>query len=273
MQPRSRELWYAFGAIIIISAVYLVVVVRLGTVPGASELFGHALGIFGFLFMLMTETLYSLRKRSRRARWGRMSTWLRFHIFTGLVGPYMVLLHTSWKFGGLAGIVTALMIVVVMSGIVGRYIYTAVPRTADGVEVEAGEVEARISAAEAELQRWLAIQPEAAQALALHVDAVPEFTQRGGILLVLGRSLLEWGYRLEWWREKRRLKASLRAQAQELEGLLRRRQALRRQLASLARARQMLATWHSVHIPLGMALFAAAFVHIGAAIYFATLLR
>ena len=67
-------------------------------IPPASELFGHGLGILGFILMLMTETLYSLRKRSRSVKWGKMSIWLQFHIFTGLVGPYMVLLHTSWKF-------------------------------------------------------------------------------------------------------------------------------------------------------------------------------
>jgi hypothetical protein len=35
----------------------------------------------------------------------------------------------------------------------------------------------------------------------------------------------------------------------------------------------MLAIWHTLHIPLGMALFTAAFIHIGAAIYYATLLH
>jgi hypothetical protein len=34
-----------------------------------------------------------------------------------------------------------------------------------------------------------------------------------------------------------------------------------------------MALWHTLHVPLGLALFAAAFVHIGAAIYYATLLR
>jgi len=36
---------------------------------------------------------------------------------------------------------------------------------------------------------------------------------------------------------------------------------------------RLLALWHSVHIPLGLTLFTAAFIHIGAAIYYATLLR
>ncbi len=34
-----------------------------------------------------------------------------------------------------------------------------------------------------------------------------------------------------------------------------------------------LALWHTVHIPIGVALFITAFVHIIAAIYYATLLR
>jgi hypothetical protein len=53
----------------------------------------------------------------------------------------------------------------------------------------------------------------------------------------------------------------------------RRSRELRRSLDSLATARRLLAVWHTVHIPLGMALFVAAFVHIGAALYYATLLR
>lgn len=272
MQRHSRELWYALSAIVAITSIYLLVTMRLATTPAASNLFGHSLGILGFLLMLMTETLYSLRKRSRSARWGRMADWLQFHIFTGLVGPYMVLLHTSWKFNGLAGVVTLLMILVVGSGFVGRYIYTAVPRTADGIEIEASELESQIAAAEAELQRWLAARPQVSPTLTQSLASLPDVS-RNDLLLILGRTFLGWGYRLQWWREKRRMDAATRAQAKELERLLNRRRILRRQVNSLALARRMLAVWHTVHIPLGMVLFAAAFIHIGAAIYYATLLK
>jgi hypothetical protein len=270
MQRRSYELWSALGAMLLFTLLYLWVVIRLDTVPPAGDLFGHGLGILGFILMLMTETLYSLRKRSRRAHWGRMSSWLRFHIFTGLVGPYLVLLHTSWKFNGLAGIVTALMIAVVLSGIFGRYIYTAVPRTADGAVIEAAELEQQIAVVEADLQRWLAERPDVDQRLVQRMAALPA---DGGPLLVLGRTFLEWDYRLAWRREQRRMGTLEKGQARELDRLLRQRRSLRRQVASLALARRMLATWHTVHIPIGMVLFTAAFVHIGAAIYYATLLR
>ena len=131
-----KELWLAAFASLLITIVYGTVVVFTREIPPAGELFGHGMGILGFIFMLMTETLYSLRKRSRSVKWGKLSSWLQFHIFTGIVGPYMVLLHSSWKFNGIAGITTLFTIIIVISGFTGRYIFTRIPRTLDGLEIE-----------------------------------------------------------------------------------------------------------------------------------------
>lgn len=180
----NRELWLAFLAMVLMTGVYALIMLLTREVPPAGELFGHGMGIVGFILMLMTETLYSLRKRSRSVRWGRMSAWLQFHIFTGLVGPYMVLLHTSWKFNGIAGVTTLFTVIIVVSGFIGRYIFTRIPRTLDGLEIEG------------------ALSQEA-----------------------------------------------------------------------LKQTRRLLALWHTIHIPIGMALFISAFVHIGAALYYATFLK
>jgi hypothetical protein len=180
----NRELWLALLAMIVVTGVYALGIFLTRGVPPAGELFGHGIGIVGFLLMLMTETLYSLRKRSRSVRWGKMSNWLQFHIFTGVVGPYMVLLHTAWKFNGIAGVTTLFTVIIVVSGFIGRYIFTRIPRTLDGLEIE-------------------------------------------GTL------------------------------SQE----------------ALKQTRRLLALWHTVHIPIGMALFISAFVHIGAALYYATFLK
>jgi hypothetical protein len=136
MFRRNRELWLSLIVILIITLFYGLMMVRLKSTPPASSFFGHIIGVLGFLLMLMTEILYSLRKRSRLARWGKMSDWLSFHIFTGIVGPYMVLLHTSWKFNGLAGMTLLLTIIIVISGFIGRYLFTAIPSTPDGLEIE-----------------------------------------------------------------------------------------------------------------------------------------
>ena len=178
------ELWLATLTCILIGAGYGLVAFWAREIPAASEFFGHTLGIVGFVLMLLTETMYSIRKRSRSASFGRMSTWLKFHIYMGLVGPFMVLLHSSWKFNGLAGATTLLTAIIVISGFIGRYIFTRIPRTMDGLEIE-------------------------------------------GTL------------------------------SQE----------------ALKRARQLMSLWHTVHIPIGIALFISAFVHLGGALYYATFLK
>jgi hypothetical protein len=270
MQQSNRELWLAFFTMVVITLIYFFVVITYGEIPGASDLFGHSIGIFGFILMLMAETLYTLRKRSRSARWGKMSSWLQFHIFTGLIGPYMVLLHSSWKFNGLAGMVMLLTMIIVASGFLGRYIYTSVPRNVDGIEIEANELEQQILSVDNELQNWLTSRPEVYRSLSNRLSPSPVSS---GSRLVFGRAFEEWNARLRWWRASSRMDRNARKQAKQLNELLKRERNLRRQLASIALTRRLLGLWHAIHIPIGMALFLAAFIHIIAAIYYATLLH
>ena len=269
MYHSTRELWIAFIAIITITIVYIFAIIILGGIPAASDFFGHSLGVFGFLLMLMTETLYALRKRSRNARWGKISSWLQFHIITGLVGPYMVLLHTSWKFNGLAGIVMLMTGVVVISGFIGRYIYTAIPRTADGLEIEAGELQRHIARMESEINGWLVKQQSSQQDWSKQMLSYSAMTTTGSMANPIGNL----SYRLNMWNIRRSMDAETRAKAVYLGELLNKRRSLSRQRASLAQARRLMALWHTLHVPIGLALFTAAFIHIGAAIYYATLLR
>ena len=264
MLSSSRELWLALLAMTLIGALYAGVTVQ-GGIPEAGAFVGHSFGVVGFLLMLSTETLYSLRKRSTHARWGRMSQWMQFHIFTGIVGPFMVLLHTAWRFQGLAGAVTLMTVVVVLSGFIGRYIFTAVPRNADGLLLEVGQLEGALIEIDEGLRSTLP-QP----------DNFLEDAGEGsadGVGLVLARGVNGWFARRRLRRKLQQLGGSAGAQRRELERLLQRRRELLRQVRSQTIARRMLSVWHTVHIPLGMALFVMAFVHIGAALYYSTLLR
>ena len=231
---RSRELVAALVVVILITLAYAGVA-QGGGVPAASGLMGHGLGIAGFALMLLTETAYSFRKRAMRKPRGSMRTWLRVHIVTGIVGPYLVVLHSAWSFNGLAGAVTAMTILVVASGFIGRYIYTAVPRTADGVIVEARELQAMLEAARREAAGSLRLAAVGSASASIAASAPGRITPD-------------------------------RAAANRLRDL-------ERQLAALRWARRALATWHAIHVPIGMALFVLAFLHVGAALYYATLLR
>ena len=258
------ELVLAGLSILAITLLYLALTALLG-VPAASGLIGHSIGILGFGLMLITETLYSWRKRSRGRPWGRMSTWLKFHIYTGLVGPYLVFLHSAWKFHGLAGVTLLMTAIVVVSGFFGRYIYTAVPRTAEGVILERADVQRLLDSAEAALARI-----EGARAAAQDVGDPGAI---GGMLMVLGRFFYGWRDAWRDWSRGRGLDAQARAARSRVDALVRRRNELHRQLVTLAAARRLMAAWHTLHVPLGLMMFSAAIVHIGAAVYFATLLK
>lgn len=93
--------------------------------PEPSGLVGHSLGIAGFLLMAFAQVGYSWRKRPHRTGPGPAFRWLQSHVFAGLVGPYLVLLHSAFRFRGLAGVLSLLTLIVVLSGVAGKYWYTA----------------------------------------------------------------------------------------------------------------------------------------------------
>jgi hypothetical protein len=94
-----------------------------------------------------------------------------------------------------------------------------------------------------------------------------------GSIPVIVYPFADLSYRISLWNMRRRMNPQSRAQAVYLGELLKRRRSLDRQRGSLAQARRMIALWHTLHVPIGLALFTAALIHIGAAIYYATLLR
>ncbi len=90
------------------------------------------LGYLGTFYMFAFLLAYSLRKRIKKLRKSKflpgksLKESLELHILTGLLGPAIILVHTSLSFEGLAGTSAGLMLVVVMSGITGRYIFNKV---------------------------------------------------------------------------------------------------------------------------------------------------
>jgi dihydropyrimidine dehydrogenase (NAD+) subunit PreT len=89
-----------------------------------SGIWGHGIGVLATLFMLL-NFVYSARKRlpwfKRR---GEIAPWLRFHLFVGIMSPTIILFHTAFQWGNhLATTTYTSLVVVVMSGLIGRYFY------------------------------------------------------------------------------------------------------------------------------------------------------
>lgn len=106
-----------------------------------SGIAGHGLGIIGTLLILIGVFSYIGRKKKKfLPRFGALKYWLEFHIFLCSVGPLLILFHTAFKFGGIVSISFWSMVAVVLSGVIGRFIYIQIPRTIQGQELSLTEI-------------------------------------------------------------------------------------------------------------------------------------
>lgn len=100
-----------------------------------SGLYGHGIGFLAAFFMLLL-LLYIIRKHWNRMRGvGRLSQWLKYHMWFGITAPLLAAYHAAFQFEGLIGVMYWAMIAVMLSGIVGRYLYGHIPRLRDGHEM------------------------------------------------------------------------------------------------------------------------------------------
>ena len=106
-----------------------------------SGIYGQGLGIVGTLMIFLGVTIYIARKRYNfLSKYIRLKYLLEFHIFLCTLGPILILFHTAFKFGGIVSIAFWSMVAVVLSGVIGRFIYIQIPRTIEGRELTLNEV-------------------------------------------------------------------------------------------------------------------------------------
>lgn len=129
-------------------------------------LIGQGLGIVGTLMIALGVVSYGARKRIRAlARLGKLKDWLHFHIFLCLLGPFLVLLHTTFKFGGLVAIAFWSMVLVVASGVFGRWVYVWIPKTSNGHFLGREQIRQRLRQLFRELESQLGMTTEEVLAL------------------------------------------------------------------------------------------------------------
>lgn len=106
-------------------------------------LWGHGVGIVATLFML-SNFLYAVRKRwSLLKGISSIRRWLTFHQFVGFMSPLVIAFHAAFQSNNQLATATAASLgVVVLTGIVGRFVYGLVP-TQDGRAVEFSDIKDR----------------------------------------------------------------------------------------------------------------------------------
>jgi len=106
-----------------------------------SGIYGQGLGIVGTFMIVFGVAIYIARKRyGFLSKYIRLKYLLEFHIFLCTLGPILILFHTAFKFGGIVSVAFWSMVAVVLSGVIGRFIYIQIPRTIEGRELSLSEV-------------------------------------------------------------------------------------------------------------------------------------
>ncbi len=104
---------------------------------------GLAAGVLAIAAMV-----WNLAYLVRRAPWGQwipgaLSFWMSSHVLTGVVALLAVLVHSGFSArSSVGGHAFLCMTIVVGAGAVGRYLYSFVPRAANGRELDLDEVRA-----------------------------------------------------------------------------------------------------------------------------------
>jgi len=128
---------------------------------------GIKLGMVGVLLFFLIY-LYPLRKKwGWLGRQGNSRHWLDFHVVLGTAAPIIIAFHSSFKFGNIAGMAFWSMLMVTLSGFVGRYFYSHIPRSLNAAELSMKEIKDKEEA----LRRELAEQK---QTFGFSVDALAE---------------------------------------------------------------------------------------------------
>ena len=235
--------------------------------PGGS--LGHTLGIVGSSLMVIMLG-YSIRKRARFLRnAGRLRTWLDFHIFCGVIGPLLVILHSSFKVQGLVALSFWSMIAVALSGVLGRYLYLQIPRTRAGDELTLAQVEEQRRELTRHLREDLQVPEEALRELdEISRAGVSPQAPLLPLLLRLPFSALALRWRLSGYRRRLRqdLQQAPRPVLREILRAVRQKAVLERRLVLWSRLQQLFHYWHVIHKPFAIVMYLFMIVHIAVAL-------
>jgi thioredoxin reductase/Pyruvate/2-oxoacid:ferredoxin oxidoreductase delta subunit len=149
----------------------------------SSGTWGHGVGIIATAFM-MGNFLYALRKR-----WGFLKgsapirSWLTWHMFVGFMSPLVILFHAAFQSNNHLATSTYLsLLVVVGTGIVGRYVYGLVP-SVGGTAMELSMVRAQM-ARHASMLTPLTADADHGERLTSLLEAVGEAPEEKGSLIL-----------------------------------------------------------------------------------------
>jgi hypothetical protein len=232
-------------------------------------LVGHGFGVIGSLMMLFM-LLYSVRKRTRIFKnFGFLSHWLQLHIYFGIIGPLLIVLHSTFKVHGLIAVSFWSMVAVALSGVLGRYLYVQIPKTISGKELSLDELSALDDELTLHIRNQYQFNEQNMSDLVQFIKQ-PVNKNKGTLTLLIGIifSDIFRPFRSHQLRKKISKKFNFNKKlVRHIAGILLRKELLERRINQWSTIHQLFHYWHVIHKPFAILMYIIMIIHIMVAIY------
>jgi hypothetical protein len=235
-----------------------------------SGVIGHGLGILGTLMMIVGVSTYIIRKRYRKFfNIGYLKHWLEFHIFLCSVGPILVLYHTSFKFGGIVSVSFWSMVLVVLSGVIGRFIYVQIPRTIQGQELSMSELNSIKEKLELRIRTVLSedVSTLAEFEKISSADRYKTFQLSTAVGFII-RDYFDIRRVMRLIKQRIKLLGLSKNERQELITAAKSEIVIARRIALLRTFQKLFHYWHIFHLPFAITMFVIMVIHVIVTIIF-----
>lgn len=233
--------------------------------PYGGTWLGYTLGTVGAVLILWLMW-YGVRKRRYSSNTGTVQGWLSAHVYLGTALLVIVTLHTGFELGwNIHTLAYVLMVLTVLSGFYGVFVYLRVPRvmTANLGEDTLEAIVLRVGDLDREMREKALSLPDTLFAL---VEKSVQGTRLGGNLqrIVSGvdpQCPTAAAVR-EWPRHAKSLTGEAAKLDKEVFGLLLQKNTLLERARRDLRYKAILDLWLYFHVPLAFMLLAALAVHV-----------
>jgi hypothetical protein len=232
--------------------------------------FGFYLGVVGSLMMFALLS-YPLRKHVRFMHsWGPLKYWFRWHMVLGILGPTLILFHSTFHLRSLnATIALMSMLIVVISGVIGRFVYTKIHYGLYGSRATLERVQQEFAGRSESMKSRFHMVPRVEEWLKSFERRANQ-VERSFITMSWHLFALGWKRRLCMFRCTMELRAVLRgrqhpefrAGAPEAIRLAKRYLMEAERVAEFTTYERLFSLWHVLHIPLIYLLAASTIFHI-----------
>lgn len=227
--------------------------------------------------MMLILLLYPLRKRIKALHFlGATTRWFSVHMFLGVLGPVLVLYHSNFQLGSFnSRVALYCMLLVALSGMVGRHIYAHIHRGLYGRKTTLMELRNDLATSLEKSQGLATLLPQTTARLNA-IAAEAQGDPLTGAMPI--RASLAWSLRQYFLRYqlRRTVNCELKEQARMSPAIARDLQRLRSRshryihdfvrltgkVAQFTLYERLFSLWHVLHMPFFFMMIVSALVHV-----------